>query len=390
MTPRSGAIRLKAGRQSQALAPAVVLGLSLRLLQPSRAVAEDHVDAKFENYQEEHNRIHVDTVGALFDKILNDTLSIKGEFVYDSISGATPTGAPPPPGSDQVPLTHMEETRYAGNAEAAIHFGLNTLTPQVSYSSESDYTSLGLALNYQLDLNEKNTTLNVGFAQDFDTIYPANSPYLTQNQYKSTSQGILGVTQLLGPETVLSVAFTLGYASGYLDDPYRGVQFDGYPWGLFPEQRPDTRFEQVGYVSITQFVKPVNASVEASYRIYHDSWTIWSQTAGLAWFQNIGKYVVLNPFGRFYTQTAAYFYGVSFPGDPTLSPVGIPPFYSADYRLSELRTWTYGLKALVRILGHVSVDAQYFRYEMHGTDGVTSQSAYPTANVVSAGASVWF
>jgi hypothetical protein len=88
--------------------------------------------------------------------------------------------------------------------------------------------------------------------------------------------------------------------------------------------------------------------------------------------------------------TAASFYGVSFPGDPSLSLAGIPPHYSADYRLSELRTWTYGIKVIGKIFDRCSLDVQYMRYEMHGTDGVTSQSAYPTANIVSVGASVWF
>ena len=372
-----------------ALATAVLV----RLMQGVRATgAEDHVDAKFENYQEEHNRIHVGTASALFAKVISETLSVKGEFVYDTISGATPTGGPPPAGSDQVPLTQMEETRYAGNAEMGIHFGQNTLTPQVAYSYESDYASLGLSLNYGLELNEKNTTLNLGFAQNFDTVYPATSPYLYQNEYKSTSSGIVGLTQLLSPQTVLSVSFTLGYASGYLDDPYRGVKFDDYPVpdALFPEKRPGNRFNQVGYVSLTQFIKPLNASVEATYRLYHDSWEIWSQTVGLSWFQKVGKYVVVNPFGRFYTQNAASFYGVSFPGDPSLSQIGIPDYYSADYRLSALRTWSYGIKVIGRLFERISLDAQYMRYDMQGTDGVTSASAYPVANVISVGASVWF
>jgi len=386
----------KSGIQSRrqfGVESAFVAAVLVRLLHGVKAsAAEDHVDAKFENYQEEHNRIHVGTASALFEKVINETLSAKGEFVYDTISGATPTGGPPPPGSDQVPLTQMEETRYAGNGEVGIHFGHNTLTPQVAYSYESDYASLGLSLNYGLELNEKNTTLNLGFAQNFDTVYPANSPYLYQNESKDTSSGLVGVTQLLGPQTVLSVSFTLGYASGYLNDPYRGVQFDDYPvpGALFPEKRPDNRFNQVGYISLTQFIKPLNASVEATYRLYHDSWEIWSQTIGLSWFQKIGKYVVVNPFGRFYTQNAAYFYGVSFPGDPSLSLFGVPEFYSADYRLSALRTWCYGIKVVGRLFERFSLDAQYMRYDMQGTDGVTSASAYPTANVVSVGASVWF
>jgi hypothetical protein len=38
----------------------------------------------------------------------------------------------------------------------------------------------------------------------------------------------------------------------------------------------------------------------------------------------------------------------------------------------------------------VSFDASYYRYMMHGLDGVTSQSAYPSANVGSLGLRIWF
>jgi hypothetical protein len=45
---------------------------------------------------------------------------------------------------------------------------------------------------------------------------------------------------------------------------------------------------------------------------------------------------------------------------------------------------------MARIHKNLSIDLAYKRYVMMGTDGLTSQSAYPTANVFTAGLNVWF
>lgn len=363
----------------------------LRLLTPSRAGAEDHADLKYERYLEDDNRIEVGTFSVLAEKSLTASLSARGEFVHDVISGATPTGGPPLPGSDQVPLARMDDTRYAGSLELSQRWGRHTLRPQVAYSTESDYESLGLALNYSLDLNEKNTTLTAGFAHNFDRVLPGNS-WLTETEDKDTSDFLLGITQLLGPTTILTANLTVGFSDGYLSDPYKGVRFEWYPFyeTLFPEKRPDERDRQVGYLSLTHGFRAIDGSLEASYRIYHDTFGIWSHTAGFGWFQKVGKHLVLNPFVRYYTQSEADFYGISFPGDPSLSQDGVPEFYSSDYRLSSMNTWTAGLKAVVNLGEHVVLDAAYKRYVMEGNDDITSASAYPSANILTGGISVWF
>jgi hypothetical protein len=68
----------------------------------------------------------------------------------------------------------------------------------------------------------------------------------------------------------------------------------------------------------------------------------------------------------------------------------LPPAYSADYRLSEFNSFNFGLQASYRFHRHLSLDAGYMRYVMHGLDAVTSQSAYPAANVFSLGLRGWF
>jgi hypothetical protein len=257
-------------------------------------------------------------------------------------------------------------------------------------------------------------------------------------QSKETTDFLVGVRQILTPRTVLTVNLTLGYARGYLTDPYKGVNFSySYPISFYdpssvnfnsPELRPDSRFRQVGYVSLLQYVDAVRGAAEASYRFHRDDWGVVAHTLEIAWHQKLGRrgrdmdpWVTLSPFFRFHHQSAADFYALQFAGDPNL-PAGAvgaaqsdgftilfaddpafpgdatgtftvpahPKHYSSDYRLSQLNTFTFGLTAEIRVHEHVSLSASYKRYLMEGLDGVTLESTYPTAHVLTVGATIWF
>jgi hypothetical protein len=373
----------------------------------NRASAEDHVDYRFESYQEDNGRIGVDTQSFLFQKKVFSWLTLQGDAVYDAISGATPTGAPPaseiknpfpPPGpyNTTVPTAFMHDIRWAGSINAEMTFGPHHIIPQFSYSTEHDYISYGTALNYSLDLYQKNTTLNLGWAHDWDTVI--SGTYLTDAQPKNTDHVLIGVNQLLSPKTVLTVNFTFRNARGYLNDPYRGVLFEDYPQFdlnnpiLFPENRPGYRQSYLGFVSMTQFVTPLRGSVEGSYRFSYDTFDIYAHMIDLSWHQQITHRVLLSPFFRYYRQTAASFYATQFPGDPSnpFDPTPIPAYYSADYRLSKMETFSVGVDLSAKVTQWLSLNASYMRYGMYGLDNVTSPSAYPKANVVTVGASLWF
>ena len=131
---------------------------------------------------------------------------------------------------------------------------------------------------------------------------------------------------------------------------------------------------------------PLNGSVETSYRFYHDSYGIFANTLSLAWFQKLGGRLIVSPSFRFYDQTAASFYRSSVPNDPNIGDPQVPgpdfpTYYSSDYRLSSFVSFTYGLSLTWKINPHVSLDAAYERYDMRGTDGVTSALLYPKANI---------
>jgi hypothetical protein len=388
---------------------ALGLAAGLYLMQLNRAAGEDHVDYRFESYQEDHGRIGVNTQSWLAEKSVRPWLTLRGKVVYDAISGATPVGAPPPsqmkiptppsgPLSASVPTAYMRDKRWAGEMEGALSYGPHHLTPQFSYSSEHDYLSYGAALNYSLDLNEKNTSLNLGWAHDWDSILANKATYIFREQRKDTDDLLLGANQLLGPNTVLTLNFTFRNSSGYMNDPYRGVFFDAYPQGnlnnpsLFAEKRPDYREGYIAYASVMQYIKPLRGSAEGSYRFYADSFGIFAHTLGIAWHQKVGPRVLISPLFRYYEQSAADFYGTQFPGDPSnpFNTTHIPTYYSADYRLSHLETFTYGAEVSARVLSWLTIDLGFKRYEMMGLDGVTSSSAYPHATIVTVGSRVWF
>lgn len=367
-----------------------------KMVLPDRSHADDHIAFKHEHYQEEHGRIEIATSAALIEKAITSAIAVKGEIVYDSISGATPTGGPPLAGSREVPIQEIRDIRRAGNFELNGRWGQHTFAPQFSYSIENDYESYGLAYNHGIEFNQKNTTLTLGISHNFDRLLPAHT-FLDAVEHKDTTDGMIGISQLLSPTTVLTGNFTMGISEGYLADPYKGVRFDSFPDEdgafLFPESRPRHKSRQVAYVSLLQYINSMDASVEAAYRFHHDSFGIWSHTGSLAWNQKIGRHLILQPNVRFYDQTEASFYNVRIPaqfGDPQIPLAGFPEFFSADFRLSNFHSWTYGLKATIKIHEHFTLDTAFKRYEMAGNDNITAASVYPKANVFTIGCTVWF
>ncbi len=287
-----------------------------------------------------------------------------------------------------VPLTQLSDHRRAFSLNAPVTFGIQQFTPEVSFSEEHDYHSYGFALNYALALNEKNTTLNTGWAHDSDRVRDNVLIW----EPKVSDDIVIGVDQLLSPKSYITFSATYGHEYGYLSDPYRGVIFvqnwpqnDPNDAALVAENRPRQRTKEIFYTSFNQFIDPLAGSLELSYRFFHDSYDIFAHTVELDWYQKMGRTVVLNPTFRYNHQSAASFYNVIFPDYNDK-----PAYYSSDYRLSRLETFNMGITLMWRIHKHLSFDLSYTRYLMVGLDGITSSSAYPSANIYNVGARIWF
>ena len=156
----------------------------------------------------------------------------------------------------------------------------------------------------------------------------------------------------------------------------------------FGENRPTERQKWTGFLSLNRSVPTANGAAEVSYRYFDDNFGTTAHTLEIAWFQKVGEHLTLRPAFRFYDQSAADFYRIDLT-DTTIMPPDRPdpngPFYSADYRVSAFRSYTYGVKAVWTINSSWQLDAAVERYEMKGQDAITSPAVYPRAAMVNLG-----
>jgi hypothetical protein len=357
-----------------------------------RAVkAENSLSYKYVDYRESGDRMAVESQYGLLEQDLGADMRLKLQGVIDSIAGATPTGQPPKTPGGPVPLSHLTDRRKAWSADLSRQFPRVNATVGFANSRENDYVSNGLSLNTLTDFNQKNTTLLLGVAGTNDDI-----KVLFQNDWvkKRTTDLVAGITQLVDPLTSVTFNVSYGRSTGYHADPYRVIQqtVEVAPGVFLPltfgENRPGTREKWIGYGAVNRSFPPLHGALEASYRLFHDTFGTTAHTLELSWFQKFGEHLTLRPGFRYYDQTAADFYRLDITGTnytPTGKPQPAGPFYSADYRLSAFRSYNYGLKVIWTINAAWRVDVSYDRYEMHGKDSVTSPSVYPRAGIFNAG-----
>lgn len=366
---------------------------ALAALLPRVARTEESVRYKYQDYRESAGRIAVEVHGATIEKDFGTDIHLKLEGVIDAIAGATPNGQPAPDGSDQVPLSRLTERRKAWNAALSRQYPRFNVALGVANSRESDYVSNGWSVNTLSDFNQKNTTLLAGIAGTDDDLKVFHQ---TGREKKRTHDLIVGVTQLLDPRTSITLNATWGRQRGYLSDPYKLVQKNteivpGVSLPLtFAENRPAEREKWIALVAYNRAYPEIGGAIDLGYRWYQDSYDTNSHTIEAAWFQNLGPRVIVRPGLRYYEQDAADFYYYRLDGTAVTPVAGPPrangPFYSSDYRLSAMRTLTYGVKIVWTPVDALQFDAAYERYDMRGTDGVTPQSAYCQADIVTVGA----
>jgi hypothetical protein len=381
---------------TSSLRVSVVAGVLL-LCQPRATRAEDSLTLKAQSWQEDNNRIRVDSQYAQVEKDLGTDTHIKVMGLIDAIAGATPTGEKPVPGSP-VPLVHMDERRKAWNADLSHQFKRVSLDLGYGVSRESDYVSNGWSLNTVTDFNQKNTNLLLGYGGTDDTIMEPKLGW-KNDRHKKGADFIAGVTQLLDPNTSATANVSYGTSSGYMSDPYKIVSttrlnIDPGIYFTPPENRPEKKNKVSIFGGINRNFENINGALDLSYRYYHDGFGITSHTVSLEWIQKFGAHIIVQPSIRFYRQSASDFYyydldrsRITTAYEPILAETGTgkAPFYSSDYRLSHLQTINAGLKVVWKITTWLSIDAAYERYVMRGLDHLTPQDEFIKANTFTIG-----
>ena len=374
-------MQLNAGasiRGALALATCTLLGTSLQDSRADASADDWRVDGGVLYYSEQDRVTVVEPVFFLRKQTGEDRY-FNARLIFDTMSGASANGATAtntaqtftsPSGTTtyttpagETPLYKFSDERVALAIEWERPFGRERqIVYGINASVESDYMSVGLSTMLLQNFNDKLTTLTTGLSANYDSVSPDGGvPVPMQllstvvapppggeeegddegGESKSTLDAIIGVTQVLTRRALTQFNYSIGLSSGYLNDPYKVISVvDGSSGATVDyrfESRPDSRLRQSLYWKYVYHLP--RDVVHFAYRYYWDDWGITAHTADLHYrFELFGR-SYLQPHLRYSAQTAADFYHHSL-----VSTALVPANASADYRLGDLVTTTYGLK----------------------------------------------
>ena len=329
-------------------------------------------------YYSEVDRVTVKLVGFAKGYVSNkDTASIK--VVFDSMSGATPTGAVKSsslsysgasggtgitPSGESGALSDFDDTRVAVALDWA-HEHTRTLSVNYNgaFSVENDWRSFSLAATANKENSSRSTKWTLGLAGTYDQIFRVNGNntpdpmtpvsdgrFLGEGE-RSTTDLIAGVTRVINRRTVAQLNLAFGIANGYMTDPYKVfsiVDENGVEWDQYFEGRPDSRTRWSITAKLNHMAYPGDNGVHLSYRYYSDDWDVKSHTLDYAVRFIFGNADYIEPRIRLYTQSKAEFYQNAFLDPNVGGTPNLPQFLSADYRLDDMTSSTAGLTYGVR------------------------------------------
>ena len=343
------------------------------------------IDSALLYYGEADNRVQDISAAISATRDFDDERKLTLSLTVDTLTGASPSGAialdrpqtfTSPSGNKtyvtaagKIPLDDtFLDTRYAATASWTQPLArLYTFSAGLGFSTEYDYTHLGANFSLARDFNKRNTTLFAGVAWSQEDIDPVGGAPIPMSQMldagdqshklgsdsKTVLDLLVGITQVLGRNTVLRVNYSFSDASGYLNDPYKIVSvvdplsgdtlLRSPPSGAGPtgvylyESRPDSRLKHSVYAELKHSLgRPV---LHVAYRFMTDDWGIDSHTADARLRWPIGAAYFVEPQLRYYTQNEADFYRSSLRADEP-----VPQYASADFRLGSFDAVTAGVK----------------------------------------------
>jgi len=314
------------------------------------------------------------------------------------------------------------ETRQ--QVDATLHYAFDRAELSIGGggSFESDYVSawgtLGGAMEFDQGMLRLEGSVSYTHDETRAELSHDAAPYIDTSAYRheveifpSTGKRVLsgdsdevglrlGLSQILGPNTVVKLGFGYARASGYLENPYKveevafidpAHQAQAPPGGYYAqvhallEQRPNSRNEWSADLRLVQYVAPLDAALQLAYGFYADDWGIDAHTFEASWGQPLGFGLTLTPHLRFYSQGQADFYQpylisqqayrtiVTDPdtGDiisiTPFDPALLPSHFSSDERLSAFGALSGGATLSLRLLPGVLLDGG-FEYTVHRGD----------------------
>ncbi len=341
----------------------------------------------------------------------------------DTLTGATPNGATPSnaaqtftqssgagsytTAANVLPAddTHMDMRLAVESSYMDQHSSDLAITYDGHMSMEFDYLSFGFANSYQIDFNQHNTSLFLGYSGEYNRVHPVGSipeplalmmpeNTLQDRGYGSVTrkaaEGSIGVTQVIDQHSLFQFRLTHSHFSGYLNDPYKLLSIieDGNVSALGAtleyrfENRPDSHDMDTLYFAYKKDLS--RGIVDLSLRYSEDDWSIKASTFDLRYKHRLAGGAYIQPHIRLYRQTEAEFFRHSI-----VASENLPEFASADTRMAAFDAITLGLGYGSRVVAGVQ---HRFVAEFYTQDGDSNpddaiglqnqQDLFPTLKVL--------
>ncbi|HVV82681.1 MAG TPA: DUF3570 domain-containing protein [Kofleriaceae bacterium] len=299
---------------------------------------------------DDHTQVVSPMVDAEVD--VDDRTHVDAGYVADVVSSASIDVV------TQASAITIHDTRHQANLGGWRLVGGWKLSGGYTFSTENDYRSHSISGGFERDLNDKDSTVSLTYALTMNDVGRAGD--------RNFSRGLTvhdlsaAWTQVIDRHTVAQLSDTLGLADGFQASPYRFVPVvdgGGMPMFWVPETDPNLRVRNAAVIALNRHVGG-DASLQADYRFYVDSWGLVSHTIGTRAFVNLTPHLELRLRNRIYTQTKTRFYQKQY--------VDVRPSMTMDRELSALWSETFGAKLMYaltdRLEAELKLDLFYYHY----------------------------
>jgi Protein of unknown function (DUF3570) len=314
------------------------------------------------------------------------------------------------------------ETRHQGDFKLSYQGDEAAIDIGGGISTEPDYESRFVNLGGRMDFNQKQTTVDLGLSYTNSDIHanldPLGVGFFTwtaqlNNQIRhhpatglTTLSGTrqdwgvhLGLTQIFNKDSIGKLGMSYTRSTGFLENPYKlgwvfnldsantgtgeflGIDLVEVGGKAFIEQRPDQRNLWQWTTGWVQYVEPLDAALHFDYSFAHDDWGIHAHTFEADWVQPLSAGWTITPHIRYYSQSAADFYGAYFFGggtardnnpdpnnpDPNQQTFNPPDNFSSDQRLSGYGALSGGVTVSKDFAKGVSLQAGFEYYTHQGS-----------------------
>lgn len=245
-------------------------------------------------------------------KNLDKNTSVTGSYLVDAISsasmkmvlrvdGITSATSNKQGGADNTP----DELRHQINLGIVRNISGVMVSADGMYSTEHDYSSKTFATNISIPFAKKNTVLQLGYAGNWDKIFP-QTRYWTKDRTTSTFN--LGLTQILSKNIVTQFDFSFINIDGYMLDGYQVVRIvKNFNLSILEPFEPEKRIRKAMGIRTNLGISKLSTLL-LGYRYYWDTWDIRSHTVDVEFKTHLTDNMNVSCSFRQYFQTKAYFF----------------------------------------------------------------------------------